>query len=232
MKYIIYLIRNRVNGKIYIGAHKTENINDGYMGSGVAVKKAIKKYGKDSFEKRILLECSSEESMYEKEAELVTEDFIRKPEVYNNSIGGHRGPNQSNRMWITNGSENLYILKSNEIPLGWHRGMAVNRPKQFFINNGFVCKKHNEGEAIPPGGEKGMPPSHSTQLSGTFIITDGLVSKRHNPDSPIPAGWWKGTTFKASTHMRNKMWITDGQKSKTVLKTDTIPPGWRKGRVM
>lgn len=50
----IYLITNNLNGKIYIGKHSTDNLNDGYMGSGVALHKAFKKYGVEHFTKKIL----------------------------------------------------------------------------------------------------------------------------------------------------------------------------------
>ena len=46
-KWIIYKTTCITNNKIYIGQHKTDNINDGYIGSGKLISSAIKKYGKD-----------------------------------------------------------------------------------------------------------------------------------------------------------------------------------------
>ena len=51
----IYMWTNTVNGKKYIGSH-IGHIEDGYTGSGVAFKRALTKYGMDSFE-RTILEC-------------------------------------------------------------------------------------------------------------------------------------------------------------------------------
>jgi histidinol phosphatase-like enzyme len=88
MKYTIYKTTNLINDKIYIGKHKTINPNDNYLGSGTAIKHAIKKYGRENFVKEILYIFDNEADMNAKEKELVTLDFIKENTNYNETLGG------------------------------------------------------------------------------------------------------------------------------------------------
>lgn len=61
--YGIYKITNLLNGMMYIGKHLTTELDDGYMGSGIILKRAIKKYGAENFLKEWLMLCEDEEEM-------------------------------------------------------------------------------------------------------------------------------------------------------------------------
>lgn len=91
MKYTIYKTTNLINKKIYIGKHQTENEFDNYLGSGIALENAIKRYGKQNFKKEILFIFNTEYEMNEKEKELVTESFIGTNKTYNMGVGGEGG---------------------------------------------------------------------------------------------------------------------------------------------
>lgn len=54
---VIYCTTNLINGKKYIGSDT--NNNPYYLGSGVSIIKAIKKYGRNNFKKEIIAEVTS-----------------------------------------------------------------------------------------------------------------------------------------------------------------------------
>jgi len=62
---IIYVTKNLINGKKYIG--KDSNNNPNYLGSGTLLKKAIKKYGRENFQKEILEECKNQQDLIKQE---------------------------------------------------------------------------------------------------------------------------------------------------------------------
>lgn len=88
MFYTVYKITNLKNDKIYIGTHQTNNLDDGYMGSGTVICNAVNKHGKENFKKEILHFLDSKEEMYLKEKEIVNEEFLLREDTYNLRLGG------------------------------------------------------------------------------------------------------------------------------------------------
>lgn len=133
--YLIYKITNNINGKYYIGCHKTEDINDNYMGSGKAIKYAIRKYGIDNFKKEILFECSSAEEMFSKEKEIVTEDIVNDRLSYNLKLGG-----TANFYYI---NKNKLNHKSNQHLILSQKLKSNKKYKKDFIKKMTIINKEN-----------------------------------------------------------------------------------------
>lgn len=104
MKYIVYKTTNLINGKIYVGVHKTNpDIFDGYIGCGINHKDkkksrtkgfpaAVRKYGYENFKREILAifpyTQEGHDDAYRMEGEIVNEEFVRSKNTYNLVLGG------------------------------------------------------------------------------------------------------------------------------------------------
>jgi group I intron endonuclease len=111
MIYYIYKITNLCNGKIYIGIHKTQSLDDDYLGSGKLLKAAIKKYGKDNFKKEVLETFNNEADMVAKEQELVTAQFVLDENNYNIMPGGKFGSLERNGLSFKNKKHSLETIE-------------------------------------------------------------------------------------------------------------------------
>lgn len=89
--YIIYETINLINDKRYIGKHISDNLGDDYLGSGIVLNRAIKKYGKHNFIRNNLFVFDNELEMNVKEKELITDEIINSDKYYNVSYGGNGG---------------------------------------------------------------------------------------------------------------------------------------------
>jgi len=87
----IYITTNLVNGKKYVGEHSTNNLNDGYLGSGQPYfKRALVEYGKENFEKEILELFDTKEDAFDAQSRYIEKYNTLVPNGYNISpTGGH-----------------------------------------------------------------------------------------------------------------------------------------------
>jgi len=89
--HFIYKTTNVLSGKYYLGMHSTDNLNDGYMGSGKRLRYSINKHGKDNHKVEILEFVDTREELKKREEEIVNLNEIAKVECMNLKVGGEGG---------------------------------------------------------------------------------------------------------------------------------------------
>lgn len=108
MYHFVYKTVNLLNNKFYIGVHTTDNLYDSYLGSGKILQLAIKKYGKNNFERRILKLFSSREECLQFEKEILSEDMLTSINCYNICTGGGDPPSRKGKI-----NPNTLLIKEN-----------------------------------------------------------------------------------------------------------------------
>ncbi len=87
----VYITTNLIDGKQYVGDHSTNNLDDGYLGSGIILCHSIKKYGKEKFDKKILEFFYTKQEAFDTQVKYINEYNTARPHGYNISPkGGHQ----------------------------------------------------------------------------------------------------------------------------------------------
>ena len=112
MFHYLYKITHIKTGRIYIGIHSTNDLEDRYFANGVYeasetsdsdwiklnhseranqghIKYALRKYGRESFEREIIQWCNSREELILLEEQVVTKEFIDRVDTFNQRTGGY-----------------------------------------------------------------------------------------------------------------------------------------------
>ena len=214
MFYLIYKITNTLNHKVYVGSHKTKDKDDGYMGSGKYLLRAIKKHGIEKFTKEILFEFENAAEMYAKEAELVNEDFLVEENTYNLKLGGFGGFD-----YLNTSGKNLY---GNNGKTGFGgENLRKSITKDRMIKQGRYDEYLQKiSDAIKTGYAAGR-------------IRNGFLNKEHTSETKRLIGEQSSLRETGSGNSQfGTMWITDRVINKKIKKTDTIPRGWTAGRTI
>ncbi len=192
MRRYLYKITNLLNGKIYIGVHSSKRKTDRYMGSGKAIKKAIKKYGEKNFKKEILEYFESDQEMFDREREIVNESFIKDYNTYNLIIGGKgtgcgenhpffgkKRPKHSEFMKIHSPSKGKPLMQSTKD--------AISKANKGRKHTSEVNKRKGRS------GDKNYFFGKEGSAKGKKWINNGIESKLVNfPNNYLELGWKMG----------------------------------------
>lgn len=255
MFYTVYKITNLINGKIYIGVHKTSNIDDGYMGSGTMIKRAENKYGIENFQKEILKVFDNPEDMFQMESELVNEDFVKDKSTYNLKLGGYGGWYNAKGKIAVKDKDGNYCRVANDDPrylsgelVGVVKGMVIVKDKD---DNYYQVNKDDprylSGELV--GVVKGMltvkdkddnyfrvSNDDPRYLSGELTKANNAFKGKHHSEETKKLMSEKAKQRTGSKNSQfGTCWIynptlKENKKIKKSLLSEYLNEGWIKGR--
>ena len=133
--HFIYKTTNLLSGKYYIGMHSTNNLDDGYMGSGKRLRYSINKYGVENHKREILEFFENRKQLTVREKEIVTFNEIAKEECLNLMPGGKGGfiseEHQKNRSIAANKALNEKMKMDSAFYQDWKNKLIVGLKKAY-----------------------------------------------------------------------------------------------------
>lgn len=163
----IYKTTNNVNGKIYIGQHRSDDFDPDYYGSGKILKKAIKKYGIENFSVSVLTYCNSKSEMNSLERQLIKIYDSRNPSIgYNIAYGGEGGD------LVSCLSEDDHKRFSEMMSEYSRRGVIGNKGKHLSEEHRRKISEGNKGKKM----SKEAIEAHRLKVTGLPAWNKGLTT--------------------------------------------------------
>ena len=209
--HYIYKTICKITNKYYIGMHSTDNLEDGYIGSGKRLWYSINKHGKDNHEVEILEFLPTREELKEREAQLVNEELLKDTMCMNLKLGGEGGlgfisEEQQKRRSSAGGKKAAQILNDLRNDLEWSTSFnsKVSSGMKKAIKNGkfhppnWTGKLHSEEtkRKIGETSSKHQSGSNNSQFGTCWIFNDetkqSIKIKKDKLQSYLDQGWYKG----------------------------------------
>ena len=202
--YYIYKTTNLINGNYYYGMHCTDNLNDGYQGSGTRLKRSIQKYGKENFETKILEFLPNKKELLKKEKEIINENVLNDPNCLNlqpGGGGGLSGEEHKKKFNIAGGYATIHLLKEYRETHLMKMKTDYDYREKFLNklrgNKNWEGKSHSEDTKKKMSESKiGMYDGEKNPQFGTCWITNGVDSIKIKKGENIPEGWKLGRVIK------------------------------------
>lgn len=127
--HYIYKTTCQVTGKFYIGMHSTDNLEDGYLGSGKILGYSIGKHGRENHKREILERCENREALKLREAAIVNEQLLADPLNINLKYGGEGGSHgKESEVWKRTGfKEKVAVLQGIGLKRKWQDAEYRNK---------------------------------------------------------------------------------------------------------
>lgn len=206
--HYIYKITCKITNRYYIGMHSTDNLNDGYFGSGKRLWFSINYHGKENHTKEILEYCDSRENLSKREEEIVTYELINEDLCMNLIIGGQGGAGG---------------FKSDEHEINFHKGTSKWLREQWKDKD---YRKKN----LSLLREAGKIAVSSGSLNGR----QNFKNKTHSIETKKLLSTLKqGTGVGKTNSQYGTCWITKDGLNKKIKKEEIneyIKQGWIQGR--
>jgi hypothetical protein len=215
--HFIYKTIDTRNGNFYIGMHSTDNLNDGYVGSGTRLRKLIYKHGKEIFDMEILEFLPDRKSLKEREAEIVNSDLLLEEKCMNLRIGGEGGfTNREHEKKFIKSSEKTRwnhkdspshmklseLRKNQEWCINYGKKVSLGLKMVNHNHNTFKNKKHSEETKMKISKSltgRGCGEDNS-QFGTCWVFNDevkqSIKIKKDELQSYLDKGWFKGRKMK------------------------------------